>query len=156
MIAALSFMHDNISQKLVRRGHMNVSYNQEIDELIATFYAFFDNRSPNIPQLTSLLAIFATEARITRLTAARTDVWSPEAFAAPRVTMLTDGTLTDFHEWEVERRTVVFGTIASRWSTYEKHGVLQGQEYRGSGHKLISLYQRDHHWCISSILWEDR
>ena len=90
--------------------------------MTATFYAAFDNRAPRIPTGEELLALFAEQATITRVAPGDAACWDPAAFVAPRIAMLTDGTLTEFHEWETESRTAVFEDIASRWSTYEKEG----------------------------------
>ncbi|HEY8004310.1 MAG TPA: hypothetical protein VIE16_08785 [Phenylobacterium sp.] len=129
--------------------------NPEIEALIAAFYAAFDNRDARAPAGEALRAMFGTTATITRVAKDQADSWSPDAFIAPRVAMLTDGRLTEFHEWEVEARTIVLANIASRWSTYEKQGTLEGADYRGGGHKFIQMHRDGGRWLISSILWED-
>jgi hypothetical protein len=127
----------------------------EIDLVVAQFYAAFDNRDGCLPNVERLRTLFAPDARITKLTALQVEHWMPEAFIAPRATMLTDGTLTQFWEWEVESSTIRFNNIASRWSAYQKMGTLNGQRYEGSGHKLIHFRRKASDWLISSILWED-
>jgi hypothetical protein len=124
--------------------------------LAFAFYAAFDNRGSLSPAGDELRALFSAAATITRVTDDEIASWSPEAFIAPRIAMLTDGTLTEFHEWETESQTAVIGNIASRWSTYEKEGKLNGADYRGGGHKFIQLARTSGGWLISSILWEDR
>jgi hypothetical protein len=124
--------------------------------LVSAFYAAFDNRASRSPAGDELRALFGAAATITRVTGDQVASWSPEAFIAPRIAMLTDGTLTQFHEWETDSRTAVIGSIASRWSTYEKEGKLNGADYRGGGHKFIQLARTRGRWLISSILWEDR
>jgi hypothetical protein len=127
----------------------------DIDALVAAFYAAFDNRGGRAPAVETLRAMFADAAVITRVSVDQVDNWTPEAFISPRGAMLTDGTLTGFHEWETEARTVVLDNIASRWSTYAKAGVLNGADYRGTGNKFIQFQRQDGRWLISSILWED-
>jgi hypothetical protein len=127
----------------------------EIESLVGAFYAAFDNRGGRAPAGEALRAMFAEAATITRVAPDLADIWAPDAFIAPRVAMLTDGTLTDFHEWETEARTVVLDNIASRWSRYEKSGTLNGADYRGGGQKFIQFQRADGRWLISSILWED-
>lgn len=134
---------------------MDARTDPEIEALVAAYYAAFDNRGSRTPALAELRAMFADHATITRVTNDRADSWTPEAFIAPRATMLTDGTLTGFHEWETTARTVVLENIASRWSTYEKSGQLDGNDYRGRGHKFIQFYRLERRWFITSILWED-
>jgi hypothetical protein len=69
--------------------------------------------------------------------------------------MLADGTLVDFHEWEIEAETTVLGAIASRRSRYGKSGTLDGAPYAGGGRKFIQLCRTEGGWRIVSILWED-
>ena len=118
-----------------------------IDDVVAAFYAAFDNREGRIPDGARLVALFAPEAKVTRVSAEGADTWTPEEFVAPRIALLTDGTLTDFHEWETGSRTDVFGDIATRWSTYEKPG--------GEGTKLFQLRRDGERWLIASLLWQD-
>ena len=125
---------------------------EKIDAVVAAFYAAFDNRDSRVPVASELLALFGEEATVTRVAGDEVETWSAEQFVAPRIAILTDGTLTDFHEWETEGRTVVAGSIAARWSTYEK----ESSSSRGGGTKLIHLRRQGDGWVISSLLWEDR
>jgi len=134
---------------------MTATPNPEIEALIAAFYAAFDNRGGRAPADGALAAMFAQTATITRVGQGQVETWSPKAFIAPRVAMLTDGTLAEFHEWEVAAQTVVLADAASRWSTYEKRGLQNGEAYGGGGHKFILMHRQDGQWRISSILWED-
>jgi hypothetical protein len=127
----------------------------EIEALTAAFYAAFDNRGDRTPTADALLAVFSDEATITRVANDGVESWEPEAFVSPRIAMLTDGTLAEFHEWETTSRTVVSENIASRWSTYEKEWQVDGAVQRGGGQKFIQLHRRRGRWLISSILWED-
>ena len=127
----------------------------EIDAIDA-FYAAFDNRGGRAPADDALRALFAPEATITRVADGAADTWDTDGFVAPRVELLTEGRLVEFHEWESESRTHVSGHIASRWSTYEKEGLLDGADYRGRGQKLLQLRRAGGRWLISSLLWEDR
>ena len=129
--------------------------NPEIETLVADFYAAFDNRDARVPDIEAMRKLFAASAAITRIAQGSAECWSPDAFLAPRIAMMTEGRLTDFHEWEVEARTRVLANIASRWSTYEKAGRLDGADYRGRGHKFIQMYREAEGWRISAILWED-
>jgi hypothetical protein len=126
-----------------------------IEELIAAFYGAFDNRASHALKISELIAMFTPHARISRTTPNGVDEWTVEEFVAPRATLLTDGSLEDFHEWEVEAKTLVSGNIASRFSRYQKQGVLKGAPYTGGGVKFIQLCHGREGWKISSILWED-
>ena len=76
-------------------------------------------------------------------------------FVTPRDAMLKNGTLTDFHEWEVTAKTFVNGATATRICKYGKEGLLDGKEFSGSGMKSIQMTLAQHGWKIISILWED-
>ncbi len=127
----------------------------EIDEVVARFYAAFDNRAGRPPATEALRDLFAPGASITRVTAEAADTWDVDAFIAPRAAMLTDGSLTDFHEWEVAAATTVSGHIASRTSDYRKEGRLNGAPYGGGGRKFIQLHRAQARWRIAAVLWED-
>ena len=90
----------------------------EIETLIEQFYSAFDNRYAQVPNSSALRARFSQEATITLVTTERIETWTADEFILPRIRILTDGTLTDFHEWEVAGKTVVFDQIASRCSEY--------------------------------------
>jgi hypothetical protein len=134
---------------------MSEPQDPDLDARVPALFAAFDNRGGRIPPAAALRAMFADTATITRVAPDQVDVWTPDAFIAPRQAMLTDGTLQEFHEWETSARTVILQNIASRWSTYEKHGVLNGADYAGGGRKLIQVFRQGGRWRISAILWED-
>jgi hypothetical protein len=134
---------------------MDPADEQAIGGLVAAFYAAFDNRAGRRPDVLGLRGLFAPFALIVRVSAAGTDNWTVHNFLEPRAALLTDGTLTEFHEWEVRSRNVGGRRIASRWSEYEKAGVRDGTPFRGAGRKLIGLHRGGEGWLISSVLWED-
>lgn len=127
----------------------------EIDAMVGVFYAAFDNRASRAPTLDALRALFSESATITRVTHDRVDTWTLDAFISPRAALLSDGTLTEFHEWETQAHTVVLENIASRWSTYAKEGKRDGADLRGSGQKFIQFLRTEQRWFINAILWED-
>ena len=123
--------------------------------MISAFYAAFDNRGGRAPATQTLRELFAPDGRITRVSAEGVASWDVDSFIAPREAMLTDGRLTDFHEWETDGATEVMGAIAVHRSHYRKTGRLDGAPYPGGGRKLISLCQTDGRWRIVSVVWED-
>jgi hypothetical protein len=134
---------------------MMPEHEAEIDALIDTFYRVFDNRGARTPLADALRKLFAPGGRITRISSSAIEQWSVDEFIAPRIALLTNGTLAEFHEWEVRSRTTVFDNIASRESHYRKAGTLDGAPYSGGGRKFISLCRVDASWLICSLLWED-
>jgi len=126
-----------------------------IDEVISAFYSAFDNRGGRRLTPETLRALFIPEARITRVSAAAVESWSVDEFITPRAAMLSDGTLTEFHEREIDAWTTALDHIASRHSFYEKSGTMRGQPYAGRGRKFIQLCRVDDAWRITAMLWED-
>ncbi len=126
-----------------------------IDSLVLGFFAAFDNRGGAIVDLNALKALFVPGAIVVRNSAAATETWSVSQFLEPRQVLLTDGTLTNFHEWEVDASTLVFGGIACRTLRYRKEGHLNGVPFSGEGMKSMHFVRIDGEWCITSIIWQD-
>lgn len=132
-----------------------MSATDEIDQLAERFYSFFDNRDGRYPDVALVPQIFLSKARIFYLSQNRVQAWSLDAFLKPRITWLSDGTLLDFHEWEIGARTTVFGGMANRFSEYQKCGRRDNIPFEGCGKKLIQLCLLAEGWRISSLLWEE-
>lgn len=127
----------------------------QIDALIAEFFACFDNRDGRTPASAPLTRLFTETAAISVHKAATLELYSPGAFAAPRVQLLTGGTLLGFHEWEVHATTRVLGPVATRVSAYAKAGRLHGVDFTGTGTKVFQLVQRAGRWRILALSWFD-
>ena len=128
---------------------------QYIEPLITSFFSVFDNRDDRVPDLSCLGSMFVPGAIITKRDGDQLNVMSLDDFTAPRQTLLTNGTLVDFHEWEIEAQTFVDNGIATRISKYGKEGALNGEPFSGLGMKSIQLVLTDKGWKIASVLWED-
>ena len=126
-----------------------------IDALVADFFSAFDNRNGNKPDLEFLLGHFTGNAVIARSSPAETQILSAMAFAVPRIDLLTNGTLVDFHEVETSSTTAIFGTVAMRTSRYRKEGLWEGASYAGAGTKCFQLVALDTGWRILSLAWID-
>lgn len=128
---------------------------EEIDKLVGTFFAAFDNRSGASPDLARLLLCFADKAVIARGSDSNVQLFTAAEFALPRIELLTGGNLLDFHESETQSTTQIFGSIASRSSRYRKSGLLNGSPYAGAGTKFFQLVALESGWRISSLAWID-
>ena len=127
----------------------------EIDQLTHAFLGAFTNNGGNPPDVDIIREVFIPEGRIIANVGATPVIYDVEAFIAPREKMLTDGTLTDFREWEVAERTDIFGSIAQRFSEYRKAGVLDGEPFEGGGHKTIQYVATPDGWRMASLVWDD-
>lgn len=128
---------------------------EQIDQLIARFFAAFDNRAGAKPTLGAILDCFAEKAVIARSAGSDTQLFSPTEFAEPRLELLAGGALLDFHEAEESSSTSIFGRLATRTSRYRKAGVLKGCPYAGAGTKCFQLVASDSGWRILSLAWAD-
>ncbi len=126
----------------------------EIDKVITSYYAVFDNRNGRIPDFSSMENIFYPGALITKRTENKIEVMTISEFMLPRAELLTGGVLTEFNEWETVKETIIDNGIASRLSKYEKKGILNGKQFTGKGTKHFQLLFNGG-WKIISLLWED-
>jgi hypothetical protein len=139
----------------VKHGMKDSSVQDKIDALIARFYSAFDNRGDATPRPEKLTDCFMERATIARRSSTGADLYTVVEFVTPRVELLTQGALLSFHEWEVSSATQIFGGIAARVSRYCKSGVLNGDEYSGSGTKCFHLIDVGIAWRIASLAWVD-
>ena len=126
-----------------------------IDKLIGAFFSAFDNRNGAAPELAAILGCFAEKSVIARSAGAETQLYTAMEFAAPRIELLSSGTLLDFHEAEDSSTTNIVGNIAIRTSRYRKAGLLNGSPYGGAGTKLFQLVALESGWRILSLAWTD-
>jgi hypothetical protein len=126
----------------------------EIDALVQAFFAAFSNKGGGKPRLDALATLFIPRAVIVK-NLETPEVYSVPEFIAPREKLLTDGTLTDFEEAEIEGRTELFGNVAQRWSSYRKTGVLNGRAFTGRGMKSMQFVRTPEGWRLSAVAWGD-
>ena len=127
----------------------------QIDTLVGEFFECFDNREGREPATAAMTRLFVKAAAISVHKAGTLELYSPGEFAAPRVQLLTGGTLVGFHEWELQASTRVLGPIATRVSAYAKAGRLDGVDFTGSGTKVFQFVKLDGHWRILALSWFD-
>jgi hypothetical protein len=126
-----------------------------IDELVAAFFRLFDNRDGATPNLRGIFDLCIPEAVIAKCVPPAPEVMSLQSFIAPRQELLTNGTLTEFHEVETSSRTSIFGNVAQRACTYAKAGVLDGVPFETRGAKVFQFIKTPHGWRISAVSWDD-
>ncbi len=127
----------------------------DIDALVGTFFAAFTS-GPGCPRrLRALRELFVPGAIIVRTCGLEPAVYDVDGFIAPRLALLTGGSLTDFHEWEVTGQTELFGDIAQRFSRYAKAGVQGGTPFTGRGMKTLQFVRTAAGWRISAAAWDD-
>ncbi|WP_328997730.1 hypothetical protein OHA18_25085 [Kribbella sp. NBC_00709] len=126
----------------------------ELDELMRLFFGAFTN-TDGPPRTERIHEVCIPRATIISQAGTTSVVYDLDSFVAPRQKILTDGTLTEFSEWEVAERTEIYGSIAHRFSQYRKAGIQNGERFEGSGHKTTQFVRTPAGWRISSLAWED-
>ncbi|WP_455361179.1 GNAT family N-acetyltransferase [Streptomyces sp. SYSU K21746] len=126
----------------------------ELDQLMHVFLGAFTNTGGGRPNVDVVREVFIPQGTITNV-GDEPLVYDVDAFIEPRQKILTDGTLTEFREWEVAERTEIFGSIAHRFSEYRKSGFLHGERFEGSGRKTTQFVRTPAGWRMSSMAWED-
>ncbi|GGZ30033.1 N-acetyltransferase [Streptomyces nitrosporeus] len=127
----------------------------EIDRLADLFMGSFTNTGGRHPDLQVIRELFVPEGTIVSNTGNDPVIMDLDAFIEPRQRMLTDGTLTEFSEWEVSARTEIFGSVAHRFSEYRKSGTRDGVRFEGHGHKTTQFLRTRAGWRMSSMAWDD-
>lgn len=127
----------------------------EIDRLVATFFSLFSNRDGALPDLARLFDLCVPQAILTKCAGAEPELMSLEAFMRPRQELLSSGSLVDFQERETSERTLVFGGLAQRASTYVKSGCLNGVWFETHGLKVFQFVRCQTGWRIVSLAWDD-
>ncbi|MGW6391446.1 GNAT family N-acetyltransferase [Streptomyces sp. NPDC055103] len=127
----------------------------ELDGLMRAFLGAFTNTGGATANLDVVREVFIPQGTIIKNIGAEPVVHDLDAFIEPRRKILSDGTLTEFSEWEVAERTEIAGTIAHRFSEYRKSGVLDGQWFEGSGRKTTQFVRTPAGWRMSSMAWDD-
>lgn len=126
-----------------------------INQVIDQFFGAFDNRHNTRPDFIGLAHLFLDSAMIYKHQGDKLEAMTVTEFIEPRAQMLVDGTLSDFHEWEIAPQTIIDGDIASRICQFGKSGLYNGQPYEGEGRKHIQLLNTQSAWRIASVIWQD-
>ncbi|MFJ7199856.1 MULTISPECIES: GNAT family N-acetyltransferase [unclassified Streptomyces] len=127
----------------------------ELDRLMRAFLGAFANTGGSRPNLDVIREVFVPEGMIIANVGDEPVVYDIDSFIEPREKVLTDGTMTEFSEWEVAERTEIFGSIAHRFSEYRKSGILNGERFEGEGRKTTQFVRTPAGWRMSSMAWDD-
>ena len=127
----------------------------EINNLTKQFFNLFDNTNNKIPDWTIVQKICIPEIIIIKKTGLTEVVYNLTNFIEPRKTILSDGTLTNFQEQELQEETWIIGHIAHRQSRYQKTGIFSGKHFTETGTKLFQFIKTINGWRINSLVWED-
>lgn len=141
--------------EVVREDGRVSDVKRELDELMRTFLGAFDNTGGGRPRLEAVREVFIPQGMIIKNVGSEPVVHDLDGFIEPREKILTDGTLTEFREGEVDERTEIFQSIAHRFSEYRKSGYLDGKWFEGTGRKTTQFVRTPAGWRMSSMAWDD-
>ena len=108
-----------------------------------------------VPAYARIRDLFIAEGRLIRNSSDNPEISSVDEFIAARQSIFDSGALTSFAEVEIAATTEVFGNVAHRFSTYEKHGTAHGEAIEGSGLISTQFIRTPAGWKISSMAWDD-
>ena len=134
---------------------MSADVKAEIDGLMTTFLGAFANPGGTRPNVEAIYEVFVPEGMIITNVSGTPVIYDLRQFVEPREKILTDGTLTEFREWETSETTEIYGSIAHRFSEYCKSGYLNGEWFEGRGMKTTQFVKTLSGWKMSSLAWDD-
>jgi hypothetical protein len=123
--------------------------------LIHAFFRAVSFEPGTRPAYDGIRELFADGGRLIRAGSKIPEVWTVDDFIASRGRMVDSGALTSFRETELRAITEVFGSVAHRFSTYEKRGTMNGTAIAGRGLISTQFVNTPGGWRISSMAWDD-
>jgi RimJ/RimL family protein N-acetyltransferase len=126
-----------------------------IDQLTKSFYSIFKNSNNQKPDWSLIHTICLPETIIIK-SSNKEEIYNLNTFVEPRKKILSDGTLTEFEEYETVEETRILDNIAQRYSYFQKQGYLNKTYFEEKGNKLFQYVKTTNGWKISSVLWEDQ
>ena len=128
---------------------------RRIDALTHAFFDLFTQVPGQTVDLDAIHDLFIAHGLIIKAVTDIPEIYTVQQFIEPRISLLNDGSLTDFREEEVSASTDIFGNIAQRHSTYRKSGVLHGVPFATSGMKTLQFVRVNGTWKFSCVAWDD-
>jgi RimJ/RimL family protein N-acetyltransferase len=126
-----------------------------INDVTKKFYSAFSTINGQVPNWHLLEHLCLPTVLFNNTHDVGFDVTNFVEFMAPRKIKLTDGSLVNFEEYEIQSETKVTQSIAQRYSQYAKRGILNGRSFQRRGEKFIQFIKIHNAWKINSVLWED-
>ncbi|MCA1814995.1 MAG: DUF4440 domain-containing protein [Acidobacteria bacterium] len=128
---------------------------ESIDAVTKAFFGVFSNRDGGCPNLSALYELFVPGGLILKTCGDAVTVYSLPEFIEPRARLFSEGGLREFSEEESAERTDVFGSVAQRFCSYRKSGVLDGERFEAKGMKCLQFVKSSGRWLLSSVAWDD-
>jgi hypothetical protein len=123
--------------------------------LTAAFFAAVSFEAGERPDYDAIHSLFIPRGLLIRNTGDAPEVTTVAEFIAPRAALVEAGTLTEFYEGELSAVDEAFGTVAHRFSAYEKRGVQNGTAFAATGAISTQFVLTPDGWRMSSMAWDD-
>jgi hypothetical protein len=127
----------------------------ELERLTRDFFAAVSFESGARPDYDAIRALFIPAGLLIRNTGDAPEVTTVDEFIAPRAALFESGALSSFYEGELSAVTERFGTVAHRFSSYEKRGVQNGTSFAVRGAISTQFVLTPDGWRMSSMAWDD-
>lgn len=127
----------------------------EIDQLTKSFFSIFTNSNKQQPNWSLIHTICLPETIILKKSSKEEEVYNLDTFIEPRRKILSDGTLTEFEEYEILEETRILDNISQRYSNFQKQGYFNQTYFKEKGNKLFQFVKTKDGWKISAVIWED-
>jgi hypothetical protein len=127
----------------------------ELERLTREFFTAVSFEAGGRPNYDAIRALFIPAGMLIRNTGDAPEVTSVDEFIAPRAALVEAGALTAFYEGELAAVDEAFGTVAHRFSSYEKRGVQNGAAFEARGAISTQFVLTPGGWRMSSMAWDD-
>ncbi len=132
-----------------------MSVENELDRLMHAFLAAVSFDPGHTPDYDAIRTLFIVDGMLIRNSGDAPEVTNVDEFIAPRQALVDSGALTAFFEGELDAITEIFGTIAHRFSHYEKRGTQNGSSFEARGAISTQFVRTPNGWRMSSMVWDD-
>jgi hypothetical protein len=128
---------------------------QQIDHMTAAFFRSVSFEEGDQPRYNDLYRLFIGSGLLIKNSGPAPEVASIAQFIEPRQRLVSSGELTRFMEVELAEITESFGTVAHRFSTYAKSGILNGKSFEARGMISTQFILTPDGWRMSAMAWDD-
>lgn len=127
----------------------------QLDHLMASFFRAVSFQPGEKPSYDELYALFIENGLLIKNSTATPEITSLSTFIELRRHVVNSGQLTSFREVELAEITELFGNVAHRFSTYEKSGTLNGEQFVAKGLISTQFIRTPGGWKMSAMAWDD-
>ncbi len=126
-----------------------------INQITTNFFNLFTNSKQRQPEFEKINDICLPETIVVKKSKENEEIFNIETFISPRKKILSDGTLTEFEEYETDKETKIVNNLAHRFSKYQKKGYFNGEYFEGNRTKFFQYIKTTKGWKINAVIWED-